>query len=356
MAAILLSLLWRGRRDAWAPLVAALAGMAVPIAAWLAWMLLPDPRRAGELLAAFVNRDEGLHGLADVFFYPAAAASALGKPAALVVGLLLAAALARGPWQRRLPARLFVGVALLMLTLHPNKQVRYFFAVLPVILVLAETELADRLRRLRGRGVLWAALIAIVLVAHNPLADIRQAAANAAPLAEARRILAYAEEHVSGREPVLFLGTTGLLPHLALTWQLLEREQREPAVDLLLFPRLADGNRAYRTGYPAQAGPEYGAALEQALASGRFRSVVTLELGPASPFLPDWLAKWDAFGQNYVRAMTERKDGADYALHRNGLSPPAMPRCTSTCVVTPSGGVRTSPAPPIEQTEAPRAR
>jgi 4-amino-4-deoxy-L-arabinose transferase-like glycosyltransferase len=321
MAAILLSLAWRGRRGAWAPFVAALAGMAVPIAVWLAWILFPDPRRATELLGAFVNRDEGLHGLADLSFYPAAAASALGKPAALVTLLLLAAALARGPWQRRLPARLFVGVALLMLTLHPNKQVRYLFAALPVVLILAETELADRLRRLRGRGALWAALVVIVLVARNPLVEIREAAASAAPFEQARPILAYAEEHVSDRQPVLFLGTTGLLPHLALTWQLLEREQREPAVDLLLFPRPGDAEGAYRTGYPAQAGPEYGAALEKALASGRFRSVVTLELGPASPFLPDWLAKWDAFGQNYVRAMTERENTADYTLESERAFP-----------------------------------
>jgi hypothetical protein len=105
-----------------------------------------------------------------------------------------------------------------------------------------------------------------------------------------------------------------MLPHLALTWEILEHEQREPAVDLLLFPGAEGGGAAHRTGYPAQMGPEYGAALEQALASGRFRSVVTLELGPASPFLPEWLAKWDAFGQNYVRAMAEPEAQADYVL------------------------------------------
>ena len=34
---------------------------------------------------------------------------------------------------------LFVGVALAMLTLHPNKQARYLFTILPVLLVLAES-------------------------------------------------------------------------------------------------------------------------------------------------------------------------------------------------------------------------
>jgi hypothetical protein len=55
-------------------------------------------------------------------------------------------------------------------------------------------------------------------------------------------------------------------------------------------------------------------ALKQALSSGRFRSVVTLELGPRSPFLPDWLTKWDAFGQNYVRAMAQPEAQEAYAL------------------------------------------
>ena len=69
------------------------------------------------------------------------------------------------------------------------------------------------------------------------------------------------------------------------------------------------------------AGPEYTAALQRALSSGRFRTVVTLELGPASPFMPDWLAKWDAFGQNYVRAMTERETPADYTLESDRAFP-----------------------------------
>ena len=49
-----------------------------------------------------------------------------------------------------------------MLTVHPNKQERYLFTTLPVLLVLAETELAHRLRRLRGREALWPALAVIV--------------------------------------------------------------------------------------------------------------------------------------------------------------------------------------------------
>jgi hypothetical protein len=310
IAAVLFARAWRAREDGLAPLVGALAGIFVPIAVWLAWILGPDPLRTGEILAAFVNRDEGLRGLADLSFYPRAITSAVGIPAALITLGLWAALLTRG-LGRRLSSVVFVGVTVVMLTVHPNKQVRYLFPALPVILLLAESELAVRLRRLRGREVLWLATAVIVLVARNPLAEIRETAASAARLAGARPILGYIEANVAARQPVLFLGTTGLLPHLALTWELLEREQREPSVDLLSFPR---GGDTYRTGYPAEDGPQYGVALQHALDSGRFRSVVTLELGPRSPFLPDWLAKWDAFGQNYVRAMARPEAQVDYAL------------------------------------------
>jgi hypothetical protein len=53
--------------------------------------------------------------------------------------------------------------------------------------------------------------------------------------------------------------------------------------------------------------PEYCAHLREALVGGRYGSVATLELGERSPFLPDWLAKWDAWGQNYVRLMPEQR-------------------------------------------------
>jgi hypothetical protein len=314
MAALVLARGGRGRRDDRESMAAMLAGMFLPIGLWLVWLLGPDPSRAGELLAAFVNRDEGLHGLADWFFYGQAIVATVGRPVALATLLIWVAVLAHRRLGQRLPSILFVAASLAMLTLHPNKQARYLFTTLPVVLVLAETELAHRLRRLGGREVLWPVLATVLLVARNPVAEIRQAAASAARLQEARPLLGYIAENVSGRQPVLFLGTTGLLPHLALTWELLERQQREPAVELLLFPRPGAGAAAYRTGYPAENGPEYGAALQRALGSGRFRSVVTLELGPRSPFLPDWLAKWDAFGQNYVRAMAAPESQADYLL------------------------------------------
>jgi hypothetical protein len=319
MAAVVLALGWRARREGHArPLVAALAGMFVPVGLWLAWIILPHPSRAGELLAAFVNRDEGLHGLADRLFYVRAIADAAGWPVAVVALSMGAAALAHRRAGRRLPSILFVGLALAMLTLHPNKQSRYLFTTLPVLLVLAETELAHRLRRLRGREALWPALAAALLLARNPLAQVRLSADGARRLDDARPILAYVAESVGRRQPVLFLGTTGLLPHLALTWELIERQAAEPSVDLLLFP---DGHGRYRTGYPAAMGPEYDAVLREALASGRFRSVVTLELGPRSPFLPDWLAKWDAFGQNYVRAMAQAEGQTPYALESQRAFP-----------------------------------
>jgi hypothetical protein len=213
---------------------------------------------------------------------------------------------------------LFVAAAFAMLTLHPNKQARYLFTTLPILLVLAETELAHRLRRLRGREALWPALAAALLLARDPLTQVRAAAASARRLDDARPILAYVAESVGRRQPVLFLGSTGLLPHLALTWELIERQAAEPSVDLLLFP---DGPGRHRTGYPAAMGPQYDAVLRDALASGRFRTVVALELGSRSPFLPDWLAKWDAFGQNYVRLMAQPAAQVEYALESERAFP-----------------------------------
>ena len=249
-------------------------------------MLVPDPLRAGEILAAFVNRDEGLHGLADLSFYPRAIASAVGIPAALIALALWAALLTRGLGPR-LCAAFFVIVTAVMLTLHPNKQERYLFTALPVILLLAESELAERLRRLRGREVLWLAAAVIVLVARNPLAEIREAAAGAARLAEARPILGYIEANVAGRQPVLVLGTTGLLPHLALTWELLEREQREPSVDLLLFPRAGDASASYRTGYPPEDGPPVRRGPEAVRSpAGDSGASSPSSSGPARPSFP----------------------------------------------------------------------
>ena len=317
MAALLIALGRRARRDRHSSvLMAVLAGMGLPVVLWLAWILLPDPLRAGELLAAFVNRDEGLHGLAAWLFYPRVMVSALGAPVALVALLALGATLTHRRLEPRLPAIVFVAASMAMLTLHPNKQARYLFTTWPVLLVLAETELAHRLRRLQGREVLWPALAVVLLLARDPLAQIRLSAESAHRLADARPILAHVAESVGRRQPVLFLGTTGLLPHLALTWELIERDAAEPRVDLLLFP---GGHGRHRTGYPAAMGPEYAAVLGEALARGGFRSVVTLELGPRSPFLPEWLAKWDAFGQNYVRLMGEEQ--GEYVLESERAFP-----------------------------------
>jgi hypothetical protein len=321
LAALLLAYAVRGWRGAVRPALAALAGMVVPIALWAAWIFLPDPLRLLELHGAFVNRDEGLRGLADLLFYPRAVVALVGVPVALTVMLSWAALIVRGHLGRRRTAVLFVGIALAMLTAHPNKQERYLFAVLPVVLILAETEAARVLARLPGRNVLWPAAAVLLVAAVDPRARLREAARDAASLDEARPILAYVAQAVGNRQPVLFLGTTGRLPHLALTWELLERQGSEPEVDLLLFPGENGWEGSHRSGYPAEMGPEYPRLLREALGPGRYGSVVTLALGERSPFLPDWLAKWDAWGQNYVRAMNDLQAAEPYVLESERTFP-----------------------------------
>jgi hypothetical protein len=321
MAAVALAYAARAWRGGVRPALAALAGLGLPIALWASWIFLPDPLRLGELRAAFVNRDEGLHGLADLLFYPRAVVDSVGAPVALAVLVLWAALLVRGRLSRRRTAVLFVGVALAMLTVHPNKQQRYLFAVLPVVLILAETELGRVMARLPGRNLLWPAAAMLIVVTGHPRARLREAARDAATLDEARPILAYVAQSVGTRQPVLFLGTTGRLPHLALTWELLERQSAEPEVDLLPFPGGEGWDGHHRSGYPTEMGPEYLLTLREALAPGRYGSVVTVALGERSPFLPDWLAKWDAWGQNYVRVMSDPKTAEPYLLESERTFP-----------------------------------
>lgn len=304
----------RAGRSGKRPLVAAIAGALSPVLIWAFAILAPNPRRASEMLGALVNRDEGLRGLTDALFYGRVVLDDLGRPIGVIVLFLLALTVARRKAEERLPLLLFVGIALLLLTLHPNKQQRYLFPVLPVMVVLAETEAARYLSRRRGFRLVWPALSIAVLLAGAPLARLDEAAATATTLRGAGAIIAYVADNVPADRPALFLGTTGLLPHLALTWELIEREQRDYEVDLLPFPGDAGWDPRFRSGYPSGDGPEYDRVLREALASGRYGSVVALALGSRSPFRPDWLAKWDAWGQNYVRAVESEAAEQGYVL------------------------------------------
>ncbi len=309
LAAILLSRVWRVRRQGVWPLVAAAAAMCLPVLLWVAAVLSPDLGRATELLGVFTNRDEGLRGFTDAFFYGHALLVAVGWPVGIATTLAL---VVRAAWgrerERSQAAMLFVGLTLAMLTLHPNKQERYLFPAVPILLVLAEVELARHLDR-RRLQFWWPPLVGLLLLSQSPLNRLREAVADAAQLQGARPILAHIADNVRDRQPVLLLGTTGRLPHFALTWEMLERQGSEPVVDLLTFPGEQGWDPRYRRGYPSAWGPDYGPALRQALATGGYRSVVTLALGERSPFRPEWLAKWDAWGQNYVRAMDEEATG-----------------------------------------------
>jgi hypothetical protein len=116
---------------------------------------------------------------------------------------------------------------------------------------------------------------------------------------------------------VLVLGSSGLLPHSALSWQLLERDRRESEVDIMLFPFEEGWDARYRSAYPTDLRPEYATTLAAALDRGS-PSVVAFELGGRSPFLPGWMARWDAWAQNYVTVM---KRQAGYAVAAESAFP-----------------------------------
>jgi hypothetical protein len=189
-----------------------------------------------------------------------------------------------------------------MLTLHPNKQWRYFLPALPILPAIAEAEVVRRLPRWRGMAWLWAAGAVALFLARGPLVQIQESARDRAQVAGAQPVLDYVVAQVPQGQPVLVLGSTGLLPHSALIWELFASEGREPEVELLLFPGEEGWDPRYRSGYPAEMRPEYATLLEAQLAKARY-TVVTFEIGPRSPFMPDWMTRWDAWGQNYVRAM-----------------------------------------------------
>ncbi len=91
MAAIIVARVWRARRQGSRPLLAAAAGMSLPVLLWLAVVLSPDVGRARELLGVFTNRDEGLHGLANAFFYVHALVETVGWQAGAITIVALAA-------------------------------------------------------------------------------------------------------------------------------------------------------------------------------------------------------------------------------------------------------------------------
>lgn len=313
IAALPLAAAWPSPSSRIRQLLTTLAGALVPVLAWALGVLWCDPDRGTEILGAMVNLDEGHRGLSNLLFYPGVVLSYLGVPVGLAVIILLGIAMFRLQ-TARLPALLLAIATFLLLTAHPNKQERYLFPVLPVMLVIAETEAARIMGRRGLRLAVWPMLAAAILVARNPLAQLDEQAADASTLRGAGSIVSYVADNVVSKEPVLFLGTTGLLPHLALTWELIERGQREPDVDLLVFPGSSGWDPRYQAGYPPEAGPEYDVHLQEALTSERYRSVVTLRLGPHSPFRPDWLAKWDAWTQNYVDAAERHVAAGGYSL------------------------------------------
>jgi hypothetical protein len=301
--ALFAALAWRTRGRGPRPLAAFVAGSVPLLLAWAAFVFRADGARIAYLWDYIrVNRDEGIRGLESLLFYPTAVVEVLG--AAVAIGLLLglpAAFLRRSP-DARLPSLLFVSLTLALLLPNDNKQWRYLAPALPVLLALAEAELGAWSARLRGRSLAWGLAAGLLLLARDPLEGIRDLARAAEPLKDARAMLRFAALHLPRGRTVMVLGHTGWLPHTALTWELLERDGRESDIEIMLFPDEQGWDARYRSAYPTELRPEYATTLDARLA-GRDVTVVAFELGPRSPFLPEWMARWDAWAQNYVQVM-----------------------------------------------------
>lgn len=312
------ALAWRARVRGPRPLAAFGAGAVPLLVGWFAFVFGTDRGRLEYVWSYLrVNRDEGIHGLDGLLFYPRSLVEILGLAVAIGLLLGLPAAFRRRAAGARLPSLLYASLTLLLLLAHVNKQWRYLAPAIPVLLAVAEAELAAWCAGLRLRGPAWALAAAALLVARDPLAAIRQAADEVKPYAEAGAMVRFAALHLPPDRPVLVLGSSGLLPHSALSWQLLERDRRESEVDIMLFPFEEGWDARYRSAYPTDLRPEYATTLAAALDRGS-PSVVAFELGGRSPFLPGWMARWDAWAQNYVTVM---KRQAGYAVAAESAFP-----------------------------------
>jgi len=281
-----------------------LVGLLVPVTAWLAD---PFPAKLSGLYGFSVNRDEGLRGLDNLLFYPRRIATLSSWPVTFWVLVAVLLSLHGARHKRTCAATLFALLSLAMITVHPNKQERYVFTALPVLYVVGELELGRVARRwlpAPASGVAWAVLLVVLALSLDPRPVLREERDQAQSLRAGQDIVDYIVEHLEPREHTLLLGSCGLLPHLLVQWELAVRKGVfDATVDNLPFPGEQAWDSRYRLGYPAQMTPDYDQRLEIALGSGGYDRVVTLEIAPDSVFLPDWLKRWDAWGQNYVLAM-----------------------------------------------------
>jgi 4-amino-4-deoxy-L-arabinose transferase-like glycosyltransferase len=318
--------------------VALVFGMGAPVAAWSVY---PWPDKLQAIHDMTLNRDEGLAFLSNLLFYPHTLAVLLGRPLMLLLLAALGSAAIRGRDVRTRPLVLFILIGFVLITLHPNKQDRYMFTLLPVLYVLGETELARLATRLapatrRSRWILglWGVLLAALALYRNPAPAIAEEGDAQSGFRPAAGIMDFALRSTGPGRRILVLGSGGMLPHLLLEWELTSRlGLRDPVVRLLDFPG-GDSWENHRRGYPTEMTPHYGVALSQALRDGAFDDVVCLRIAPDSVFSPEFLKRWDAWGQNYVTAMAEQpgfsvaaqrdfaEDGVLVRIYRPTTAPP----------------------------------
>jgi hypothetical protein len=258
-----------------------------------------------------LNRDEGLTGASNLFFYPLNLGAPLGWPLATLLFAALALSMAQWRDRRLRPLVLFTVVAFTLLTLHPNKQDRYMFTALPVLYVLGEVQLVRLLpfslspaRNRRVLGLGWGVILASLALFLNPAPTLEEEREVQAIYQPAREIMDFVLQSTGTGRRILVLGSGGVLPHYLLEWEITSRFGiRNPVVKLLLFPEGHTSDR-YRSGYPSEMTRDYAKVLEASLRQGRFDDVVTLRMTDDSVFNPEYLKRWDVWSQNYVMAMT----------------------------------------------------
>jgi hypothetical protein len=153
----------------------------------------------------------------------------------------------------------------------------------------------------------YAAGAAGLLLALDPRPHLEDQRRADDPIRPAFAVVDFALSQLRREHRVLVLGSTALLPHMALHWEAITRGRGVDEVfDALEFPGAKQWDDRYRRGYPEEMTPEYAPILDRSLRSSTYDRVVTLAIPPGSAFCPDWLRRWDAWGQNFTLLMARQ--------------------------------------------------
>jgi hypothetical protein len=282
-----------------------LGGGALLIAAWLCH---PFPGKLLAFLGAAPTWEERLSGLRELSFYPVQAAAIVSWPVVAWTGAGVALALRHWRDPRRCAPVLCALLLGCATGTHPDKRPQDLLTFLPILYVLAELAWHEAVvARVRATGealLLGTASAALVLVLLDPRPALREERRAGAPLRPVADVVSFLASQTQPDDRTLVLGGVAHLPHELVEWETLRwHGAGDPAVGYLDYPGSREDDPRYREGYPVHPSPAFAQVLDGHLRAGEYDRVVSLSVSDDSVLSPPWQKPWDAWSQNYVRAM-----------------------------------------------------